>query len=208
MKPYAAIILAAGLSSRMKQFKPLLTIGSETITRRLISTFLSNDVEVYLVTGYRGNELKKAIQNMEVTIIENKDYEKGMFSSVQAGVRALKPGHKAFFVNPVDMPLVSPTTIKQLIAAYEIHSGKIVYPMYRGDYGHPPLLPMTLVPAIEQFKGEGGLRALLALYGKLSIAVNVPDKNILVDIDTIEDYKTITANFNSNHSSIKDKTGE
>jgi molybdenum cofactor cytidylyltransferase len=194
-KPYAALILAAGLSSRMKQFKPLLSIGSETITSRLISTFLSSEVEVYLVIGHRGNELKKSVQNLDITIIENKEYEKGMFSSIQAGVRALKPGYKAFFVSPVDIPLVRAFTIRQLIAAYDMHPGKIYYPIFGGKRGHPPLIPMTLAPAIEKWDSEGGLRALLEGYKEIALEIEVPDKYILIDIDTIEDYKELVEKF-------------
>jgi molybdenum cofactor cytidylyltransferase len=93
----AAIVLAAGFSSRMEEFKPLLSVGGETITDRVISTFLSNGVEVLLVTGWRQDELAAGIKNRDITIVENPDYERGMLSSVQAGVKRLNSSHRSFF---------------------------------------------------------------------------------------------------------------
>ena len=88
---YAAIILAGGYSSRMKQFKPLLPLGEGTITDRVIATFLSCGIDVILVVGNRQDELQKGIKKWDITIKENTDYTKGMFSSIQAGTRLLNP---------------------------------------------------------------------------------------------------------------------
>lgn len=87
MKPFAAVILAGGFSSRMGQLKPLMPIGGEIIADHLISTFHACGADVYFVVGYRGDEVKSAIKSQGVTIVENPDYASGMFSSVQAGAR-------------------------------------------------------------------------------------------------------------------------
>ena len=149
MKSHAAIILAAGFSRRMEKFKPLLSVGGETFIDRLISTFLDNDVEVCVVVGYRGEELKVAVKDRNVFIVENPDYRLGMFTSVQAGVRALLSGYEAFFVMPVDIPLVRQATIKSLIATSRQHPGKIIYPVFHKKRGHPPLIPMSLAPTLS-----------------------------------------------------------
>ena len=155
IKPYAAIILAAGLSSRMKQLKPLLAVGGETITDRLISTFKINDVEVYLVVGHREDEIKKSIKNSDIHFVENKDFMKGMFSSIQSGVRALMAVHTAFFVSPVDIPLIRPFTIKQLISASKMEPERIFYPVFGGKRGHPPLIPIALAAIIQKWECDG-----------------------------------------------------
>jgi len=82
----AVLILAAGMSSRMGQLKALLPIAGETVIGRLISVFRENDVQVFIVTGYRGQDVVRALKNREVTFVENPKYEPGMFTSVQAGV--------------------------------------------------------------------------------------------------------------------------
>ncbi len=195
MKSWAAIILAAGLSRRMGQFKPLLLVGGETITDRLISTFLSNDVAVYLVVGYRGDELRAGIKNRNITVVENPNYSRGMFSSVQAGVRSLRPGDDAFFIAPVDIPLVRPSTIKRLMIAFTEHPDRIIYPVFGGKRGHPPLIPIELAPVIVEWEQNDSLKSVLDTHKNLALEVNVPDKNILWDIDTPEDYQGLREHF-------------
>ncbi|UCB43077.1 MAG: nucleotidyltransferase family protein [Dehalococcoidales bacterium] len=191
MKPFAVLILAAGFSHRMEKFKPLLSIGGETFIDRLIATFLDNDVEVYVVVGNQAEELKAAIKGQNVVVVENPDYSLGMFTSVQAGVRALSSGYEAFFVMPVDIPLVKPATITRLMTTFAQHSGKILYPVSRRKRGHPPLIPMNLAPTITGWVKDGSLRDVLHSYESLSLEVSVPDRNILLDIDTIDDYKSL-----------------
>ena len=191
MKPFAALILAGGLSRRMGQLKPLLTIGGDTIADRLISTFQTGGAEVYLVVGHRGEEIKSGIRSRTVTIVNNPDYASGMFSSVQAGTRALRPGYEAFFVMPVDMPLVSPLTIQTLMAAFAGHPGKIVYPVFGGKRGHPPLVPISLATVIAGWKREGNLKEVLRSYEHLAVEIAVPDEGILLDINTPDDYRLL-----------------
>ncbi|MFC2020247.1 DVU_1551 family NTP transferase [Chloroflexota bacterium] len=192
---YAAVILAAGLSSRMEEFKPLLSIGGETITDRVISMFLQNDVEVVLVTGWRRDELIAGIEHRDITVVENHNYKSGMFSSVRAGVSHLPPHHRAFFVMPVDIPLVRPTTIKLLQEYAAEHAGKIIHPVFLGNRGHPPLIPPSLVPEIINWQGDGGLKAILDSHSEMNVEVKVPDENILLDVDNREDYTTLLERF-------------
>jgi CTP:molybdopterin cytidylyltransferase MocA len=113
----AAIVLAAGFSRRMQQFKPLLPLGGETITDRLIHTFLQNGIEVVVVTGYRQDELRAGIKTQNVRMVENPDYLRGMFTSVQTGLRHLNHlnmDYEAVFIAPVDIPLLRPFTIRRL----------------------------------------------------------------------------------------------
>jgi molybdenum cofactor cytidylyltransferase len=195
VKPHAAIILAAGFSRRMEKFKPLLLISDETFTDRLISVFLDNGVEVYLVAGNRAAELKEAVKNWDIVVVENPDYALGMFTSVQVGVRALLSIYEAFFIMPVDIPLIRPFTIRWLMAASVQHPGKIVYPVFRKMRGHPPLIPMSLAPTITGWEKDGSLRDVLDSFEGLSLEVSVPDRNILLDINTADDYRAVVENF-------------
>ena len=94
---YAAIILAGGLSTRMKQFKPLLPLGDSTITDHVIDTFLKAGVDVILVAGYHPDKIKAGIKQRVNAFVFNPVYEQGMLSSIQAGVSHLQPFHQAFF---------------------------------------------------------------------------------------------------------------
>jgi molybdenum cofactor cytidylyltransferase len=192
---YAAIVLAAGLSSRMEEFKPLLPLGGETITDRVISIFTNNGVEVILVTGWRKDNLTAGIKHHDIKIIENPDYPSGMFSSIQAGVKSLSLSHQAFFIMPVDIPLVRPTTIKHLIDIASEYPDRIIYPVFDGVRGHPPLIPSSLVNEILHWHNEGGLKAILDSHSEMDVEIRVPDEYILLDIDNQEDYSTLLERF-------------
>jgi CTP:molybdopterin cytidylyltransferase MocA/HD superfamily phosphohydrolase YqeK len=186
---YAAIVLAAGFSSRMEQFKPLLQLDGQTITDRVISIFALNGIDVFLVVGWKKEELLSGIKSRSMTVIENPDYEQDMFTSVLAGLRHLPPDCKSFFIMPVDIPLVRTATISFLLKEAEEHPGRIIYPCFGGRKGHPTLIHSQLVEGILRWKKEGGLKAFLNSQKELALEVNVPDRNILFDIDTPDDLK-------------------
>ncbi len=188
---YAAVVLAGGLSTRMKRFKPLLPLGKATVTDHVIDTFLSTGVAVFLVVGYRGDEITARIKPRDIITVYNPDYKRGMFSSIQAGVRRLPPGYKAFFVLPVDIPLVKPATIRRLIAVSEEKPGRIIYPTFEGKRGHPPLIPAGLAGDILAWQKSGGLKAVLKSQENLAREVPVADSFILFDIDTPADYAAL-----------------
>jgi molybdenum cofactor cytidylyltransferase len=193
---YAAIVLAGGFSQRMHSFKPLLSIGGETITDRLISTFQNNGVEVFLVTGYRQDDLLAGIKNKNLRVVENSDYASGMFSSVQAGLRALAGDFEGVFIAPVDIPLVRPFTIQRLISSAAKNPGKIVYPVIGSRRGHPPLLPGDEVRSIVTWPKDETLKAALRRLDDQAVEVTVPDRYIHQDLDNPADYERVRESFN------------
>jgi molybdenum cofactor cytidylyltransferase len=192
----AAVIMAGGFSSRMKRFKPLLPVGDETITDRLISLFWRNNVDVFLVVGWKKEELIAGIKNHDVRIVENPNFQMGMFSSVQAGLRQVLAGeYPAVFIHPVDIPLIRPYTIRRLLEAAESNSGTFFYPSCGAKRGHPPLIPIEMVPTILDWQREGGLKDFLEIYDGLAYEVRVPDLYSHLDIDTPADYEDLLERF-------------
>jgi molybdenum cofactor cytidylyltransferase len=192
---YAAVILAAGLSSRMPQFKPLLPLAEGTVADHVIATFLNCGVDVFLVAGFRQDELMAGIKQRDITIVQNPEYQKGMLSSVQAGLRVLRPEHQGFFVMPVDIPLVREATVRRLRNAAAEQPEKIFYPVFQGKRGHPPLVPSDLAASILSWQGESGLKTFLASRDEMAREVPVADGNILFDIDVPADYPLLLERF-------------
>jgi molybdenum cofactor cytidylyltransferase len=189
----AALILAAGLSTRMKDFKPLLPLGETTVIDHALATFRVPGVDSYLVVGHRREEVRAAVSQPDVSIIPNPDYQKGMFSSVQAGVRNLRPCYPAFFLLPGDIPMVSPATIAIILDAGRENPGGIIYPVFEDKRGHPPLIPAGLIPEILTWDRGGGLKAVLRRHESRARDVPVADAFILRDINTPEDYEALVA---------------
>ena len=87
MTRLAAIVLAAGRSSRMGELKPLLPLGDATVLARAVGAFTDAGVDdVRVVVGWRGAEVGAAAAALGATVVVNDGWERGMFSSVAAGV--------------------------------------------------------------------------------------------------------------------------
>jgi putative nucleotidyltransferase with HDIG domain len=191
-----AIVLAAGYSSRMGEFKPLLPLGETTVLERIITLFQDAGVsDIRVVVGYRSEDLLPLLRKMEVSCIVNEDFEAGMFSSVVAGVKGLQKSVDLFFILPVDIPLIRPWTIRLLFQAYQQKKGKIIHPCFQGKQGHPPLISASLKDQITYWNGHDGLRGALAQFQADAIQIEVPDENILFDINTQDDYQQLCAKW-------------
>jgi molybdenum cofactor cytidylyltransferase len=195
-KDITALILCAGRSSRMGNFKPLLPLGQDNFIERTIRLYRSVDIkDILVVTGHEAQRVIPVLEGLGVSWVQNGHYDRGMFSSIQTGVRHLQRRCSAFLLHPADIPFVHPDTIKSLIAAFQTGKMDVCRPSYRGRYGHPPLISMSLACAISEFDGEGGMRALLAKSAENSRNVFCNDPGILMDIDTPEDYERALKTF-------------
>lgn len=192
-----AIILAAGLSSRMDGYKQLLTIGQKTLLGHCLSLFHTTGVsDIIVVTGYRTESLQQELSQYPCRSVLNENYVDGMFSSVQVGIEKLAATTEAFFLLPVDIPLVEPDTITKLITTMEQNpSAMVVYPKYQKKRGHPPLISCNLVHAILSYKDRGGLRGLLKMHQQHSRNVSVDDPFILLDADTQKDLNLLKKHY-------------
>lgn len=193
----AAIILSAGLSSRMKGFKPLLPFGNLCVLETVIRMFRSSGInDIYVVTGHRHNDIKNQIDSQDICLVKNEAYKQGMFSSVITGIKCLDENHDAFFIMPVDFPMVRKETILELIASYNEKKGLIFYPAFEGLKGHPPLISAKLILKMMKWKGQTGLRGFLSQFQDEAVNVNVADKFILRDIDTEKEYRQMLNELN------------
>lgn len=192
-----SIIVSGGYSSRMGSFKPFLKFGEKSAIEIIIDTYKSSGIKnIIVVAGYKGSEVAEKLRESGTTCIQNENYAEGMFTSVIKGVQALDNTVSAFFMQPVDIPLVKKHTIEVLKDKY-LESGKgIIYPDFCGRIGHPPLIDCKYREVILKSNGEGGLRRILEEYSNDSIYVPVFDKAVLMDMDTKEDYEKLLGYFN------------
>jgi CTP:molybdopterin cytidylyltransferase MocA len=189
-----AMVLAAGLSSRMGEFKPLLPLGRGTVLERVVGLFRAAGVtDVRVVVGHRAGDLLPLLGDWGIRPVFNPAYREGMFSSVAAGAADLEPTVTAFLVHPVDIPLVSPRTVQSLLGAWERGDHLIAYPTHQGRRGHPPLISAGLAPALCSWRGKGGLKSLLRQYESRVLEVEVEDAFILRDMDHRQEYESLSA---------------
>lgn len=185
----AAIILSAGYSSRMGEFKPLLPLGGTTVLERDINLFRDAGIaDVRVVIGHRAAELLPLVKRLQASPVMNERYAEGMFSSVTAGVAGLGYEVEAFFLLPVDIPLVRRQTVTILADAFKSGSGSILYPTFYGRRGHPPLISSRYREEIIAWDGDGGLKSFLSLHDSAAVNIETEDESILLDMDTLVEY--------------------
>ena len=192
-----AIILAAGSSTRMGGFKPLLTIGPKTFLGHTVSLFQNSGIEdIVVVTGHRSEHLERELDRYPCRSVRNENFSAGMFSSIQVGVNTLDTASAAFFLLPVDIPLVRQDTIHELLKALDQDSQALIfYPEYQTRRGHPPLIRRDLAAPILSSEDRGGLRVLFRNYRQRSRNVVVDDPYILLDVDTQNDLDFLRAHY-------------
>jgi len=178
-----AVIVAAGFSKRAGGFKPLFNLEGKSVLERCLEVFLPYCSGIYVVVGYRGEEIKKAFSGCKhVNFVDNPQYELGMFSSIKAGCRQVSSSR--FFVCPGDLPFIPKTLPPHMLQ----DEAEVLIPSFKGRAGHPILLDSALIPAIMRESDSSNLRTLLTSYKKKYLEVS--EDTILMDIDTPEAYET------------------
>ena len=186
----AALVPAAGFSSRMDGFKPLMPLRNSTVLGWVTRTLRSAGVEdILVIAGHKADEVYAESARLSINCVVNRDFGQGMFSSVLAGIRALPPDIDAVLVLPVDIPLVRFQTIRALVERFG--DRPVLYPTFHGERGHPPLISANCLPYVSSWRGDCGLRGALQDLEKLLGADELPvaDANILFDLDTPKDYR-------------------
>jgi len=192
----AALILAAGSSARMGTMKALLPLGQSTLLEGTVRGFLAAGIEdVRVVVGHKAEEIIPVLVRSSVEWILNSNYERGMLSSILAGVEALAETVEAFFVIPADIPLVKPETIRLLIEGFQKNQPMVVYPSIQGHCGHPPLISRACMAEKPSWDYPGGLRAFLGPFEEYAVELDIIDEGILLDCDTPLDYQKIRKRF-------------
>jgi molybdenum cofactor cytidylyltransferase len=181
----AAVILAAGASSRMGHPKPLLQFEGQTFLDSLIQRFEGICAPIIVVLGYAADEVRSGIaRSAQVEIVVNPAPERGMLSSLQCGL--VRVPQDALFT-PVDLPGISRETIETLAST----DGPVVIPAYQGRKGHPVRVSRDVIAELLALPLEAQARDAIRRHDAQLIAVD--DPRILHDVDTPADYYALLA---------------
>jgi CTP:molybdopterin cytidylyltransferase MocA len=184
-----AIILAAGMSSRMGSFKPLLKIGQDTAIQRIIATLRKAGASpIVLVTGYQSERLEPHVAGLDVVCLRNEKFESSqMLDSIKIGLKYLEKRCGQALITPVDVPLFSEDTARELIAL----GADVAIPVFNGRNGHPMLVSVNLFPVIEAYGGERGMAGAIKAAGCTIRKIEVDDEGILLGMNTPDEYQEI-----------------
>ena len=186
------ILLAAGLSVRMKSSKPLLDFGGMPLLSRLIEECRQSLVDaVIVVLGHEKESILEQVDFSGVQVVENPNYKSGQTSSFQSALEAMDPGTEAFLNLPVDHPLVTGKEIDALIEAHRNRqdSSKIFIPTFEGQEGRPVLFEISLRQEILSLDPDEPANGLIEKSRNSISHVPVANPYIMKDMDTPEDYR-------------------
>lgn len=192
-----AVILAAGLSSRMApQNKLLLDFGGEPLVRRLAREALASQArQVIVVVGHDRWNVRKALAGLSLAIVENPDYTGNQMTSVRAGVLAA-PQADGYLIVPGDMPLLNAADFDRLIARFqELGGEKAVVPFDETERGNPILVPGWSREEMYRRGINFGCRNLLINYPELVSPLKTAEPQFFQDCDTPEAYQDMLALF-------------
>jgi CTP:molybdopterin cytidylyltransferase MocA len=187
---FGGVIVAAGLSSRMGSFKPLLPLEGHTIIERIIRTLQEGGVEdISVVTGRDASRLEEALTAYKLNFIHNTHYATtDMFRSAVMGLSFMAERTDAVFFTPVDIPLFTAYTIRLMAGTIQKDGHHILIPRYGGRDGHPIVMRSEAAGELIRCKKPGGLRGAVDAYGGSKGFLEVDDSGVLYDADTPEDY--------------------
>jgi molybdenum cofactor cytidylyltransferase len=195
----AAIVPAAGRSTRMGRPKLLLPIGGMALIARAVAALREAGVDlVILVAPPLEAPGATAIADLArcegARVVVPPTYTPDMRATVEMGLDGLDPGipPTALLLAPGDSPGMSAELVARILEAGRAHPRAIVVPMHAGHRGHPVLIPWHLASEIRRLPAGAGINALLLAHPSEVVEVEWAEPRALLDLDTPEDYEKWT----------------
>ncbi len=193
----AVVILAAGESSRMKQAKQLLPWGTSTLLGNAIKEALeSNSEKVYVVLGAKAETIQMQFNSTDVTWILNKNWKKGMGSSISCAINYLehlKTVYDGILIILCDQPLIDADYINKMISTFKRSNKGIVATAYKHSNGVPVLFDKKYLEDLSNLESNIGAKQIIADNSKSVVSINPKGKE--KDLDTMEEYKQALKNI-------------
>ncbi len=199
-----AILLAAGLSTRMQAFKPLLPIGGQPLLHHVLCALLDSAAihPFLIITGHNAAQIEASVaafpfhltRSTEPSVLQcvfNPQYATGeMLSSLLTGIAALPTDAPAFLLAFADQPAVAPATIRLLVERFHSQAPPppLVLPVCQGKRGHPVIISSALISEIRALAADESLKTVVYRHLIDAALVSVDDPSILEDLDTPEEF--------------------
>ena len=186
----AAVVLAAGLASRMGSQKVVLPLLGRPLVRWVVDAAMgSRAVKTIVVVGHQADLVTEVLKGEAVSLVPNPDYAQGMSTSLQAGLRAGGAEHDGAVFLLGDQPFVTASLVDLLIERFEQTGKAIIRPVVDGRPTNPVLMSKALYAEILRQRGDVGGRRVVEQHSEDICLVAVDDPGLLMDIDSASDYE-------------------
>ncbi len=186
------IILAAGASSRLGTPKQLLQFQNKTLIRRAVETAIETNYKTVVVLGANFELINAEIEDLEIEICFNENWQSGMSSSLKTGLKKIleiAPNLSAVIISLCDQPFINSSVFNNLITTFEKTNAPIVASEYAATVGVPALFSRSMFDELLNLSADEGARKIIKKHLASVEKISVPQAEI--DIDTAEDYQKL-----------------
>ena len=202
----SAVVLAAGMSTRMGRNKLLLTFRDKPLVVHAVDTLMASKAgEIIVVLGHESEKVWDRLedyagqvsnggQRRRVLLVKNPDYRDGLSTSVRTGVQAVSPEAEAIMVYLADQPLLEAGDVDRIIEAFaaaKAENKMIVVPFFKGERGNPVILDASLRDSILGIVGDVGCKGVIKRYPEKVYAIEMENDHVVRDVDDVEAYERL-----------------
>ena len=188
-----AILLAAGQSKRMKsenkliklyKNKPLINYSLNVLTKSKVN-------KIIIVLGHQHKELKKIIKkNKKIIFTYNKNYKKGMASSIKIGLKKISKNDKGFIVAQSDMPFVKQSDINKICRSINSKKFLVHALKYKTRVGNPVGFDSSLIKKFKNIKGQFGAKFMVKRLKNRTNFIKTMSIKSFKDFDKASDFRS------------------
>jgi molybdenum cofactor cytidylyltransferase len=189
----AALILAAGESSRMGKDKALLAYHGHSFLETIIGNLRQAGIDrILVVLGHHAAQIRQSFASEHAQVVVNEDYRLGQTSSLQVGLKALDlPPSDGILLCLVDHPAVSPGIMKRILLAHSESGAPVVVPVHQGRRGHPVFIGRALFQEILALGPGEGANSVIRKYCDSTYWLEVDEGGVVLDVDDSEQYQQL-----------------
>ena len=188
-----AILLAAGQSKRMKsenkliklyKNKPLINYSLNVLTKSKVN-------KIIIVLGHQYKEVKNIIKkNKKIIFTYNKNYKRGMASSIQSGLKKISENDKGFIVAQSDMPFVKQSDINKICRSINSKKFLVHALKYKTRVGNPIGFDSSLIKKFKNIKGQFGAKFMVKRLKNRTNFINTSSLKSFKDFDKVSDFRS------------------
>ena len=188
-----AILLAAGQSKRLKsenkliklyKKKPLINYSLKTLHKSKVN-------KVIVVLGYQKNEIKKIIKkNKKNIFVFNKEYKKGIASSIKVGLKKVTKKDKGFIIVQSDMPFIKSSDVNKICSSIKSEKYLVHALRYKNRVGNPIGFDVSIMKKFKRIKGDAGAKFMVKRLKNETKFIKIDSLKSLKDFDKVSDFRT------------------